>query len=467
VRDLRGQRDQREQTVRQETNLAMVPSQSLSAASTQITRLVEEGGVVRRLLQVCTLEARTGAAPARSFRAEQPIVRIGSHASNDVVLDDQTVSKHHLELHYTPAGYRLVDLSSSNGTFHGTVRVHDITIAAAVTLQLGATTLTITPSREEAAVPASPRDRFGPLVGGSAVMRELYARLEAIAPSDASILIEGETGSGKELVAESLHQASPRAAGPFAVVDCGALPAALAEAELFGAVRGAFTGADRDRQGLLELAHGGTLFLDEIGELPAALQVKLLGVLERRRFAPVGSTRTRDLDVRLVAATHRNLAREVNEGRFRADLFYRIATVRVVVPPLRERLEDIPALVAEILADEREQRADVPPQLSAIALARLQQRSWPGNVRELRSAVERAVRQLDAGDTEPTAADIETFAAARSRGLAELERRYLLGVLERSALNVSEAARLAGMDRRNFQRLLRRHHIDVRALRRS
>ena len=231
-------------------------------------------------------------------------------------------------------------------------------------------------------------------------------------------------------------------------------------------MRGAFTGADRDQPGLLEQAHGGTLFLDEIGELPAAVQVKLLGVLERRRFAPVGSTRTRELDVRLVAATHRNLAREVNEGRFRADLFYRIATVRVAVPPLRERLEDIPALVAEILADEREQRPEVPAQLSAIVLARLQARSWPGNVRELRHAVERAVRQLDAGDTDPgPAAAVETFAAARSRGLAELERRYLLAVLERSGLNVSEAARVAGMDRRNFQRLLRRHRIDVRALR--
>jgi transcriptional regulator with PAS, ATPase and Fis domain len=425
---------------------------------------VEQGGVVRRLLQICMLEARTGASPARTFRAEQPIVRIGSHPSNDVVLDDQTVSKHHLELHYTPAGYRLIDLSSSNGTFHGAVRIHDVTVAAAVTLQLGATTLTITPSREETAVPASARDRFGALVGGSPVMRELFARLETIAASDASVLIEGETGTGKELVAESLHLASPRSGGPFAVVDCGALPAGLAEAELFGAVRGAFTGADHDRPGLLELAHRGTLFLDEIGELPAALQVKLLGVLERRRFAPVGSTRSRELDVRLVAATHRNLAREVNEGRFRADLFYRIATVRVAVPPLRERLEDIPALVAEILADEREQHPEVPPQLSAIALARMQSRSWPGNVRELRSAVERAVRQIDAADTGP-AAEHETFAAARSRGLAELERRYLLDVLERSSLNVSEAARAAGMDRRNFQRLLRRHRIDVRALR--
>jgi transcriptional regulator with GAF, ATPase, and Fis domain len=339
-------------------------------------------------------------------------------------------------------------------------------VTAAVTFQLGATTLAITPTHDEAELPASPRDRFGALVGGSPVMRELYARLEAIAPSDASVLVEGETGTGKELVAEALHQASRRAAGPLAVVDCGALVAGIAEAELFGHVRGAFTGADRDQPGLLEAAHGGTLFLDEVGELPPAIQVKLLGVLERRRFAPVGSTRARELDVRLVAATHRNLGREVNEGRFRADLFYRIATVRVAVPPLRERVDDIPTLVAEMLAEERDARPELPAQLSAIVLARLQSRSWPGNVRELRSAVERALSNLDAGDTAPgPAGEIETYAVARNRGIAELERRYLLAVLERSQLNVSEAARLAGVDRRNFQRLLRRHGIDVRTLR--
>jgi len=432
-----------------------------------ITRLVSRGDAEVRLMQTCTVEVMTGAGVGTVARVERPTFAIGSHESNDLVLADDSVSKHHLELTVAPDGYRIVDLSSSNGTFLGGVRVSDITITEPVTLHLGTTTIRIAPAAVEKEVPASARVNFGSVLGRSVAMRELFEQLEAVSRSDCSVLLEGETGVGKEQVAESIHQESARKEQPFVVVDCGALAGELLESELFGHAKGAFTGADAERKGLLAMADGGTLFLDEVGELPMPLQAKLLGVLERRKVTPVGTSVARAVDLRVIAATNRNLAREVNEGRFRSDLFFRLAVVRLRVPPLRERLDDIPMLVEHFLGVLREREgAHVPSTLSPIELARLSAQPWAGNVRELRNAVERAALKIGGPvpQVEEQGGRPEPFIQARDRFVDEFEKRYLTDILERSSMNVSEAARQAGIDRRNFQRLLRRHRINPRDL---
>ncbi len=435
--------------------------------SMNVTRVVARGDAEVRVMQTCTVEVTAGKDVGKTARVERPTFTIGSHESNDLQLADDSVSKHHLELTVAPDGYRLVDLSSSNGTFLGPVRVSDVTIVEPVTLQVGTTTLRIAPAPVEKELPASERVSFGSVLGRSVVMRELFGQLEAVSRADCSVLLEGETGSGKEQVAESIHQESPRRDQPFVVVDCGALAGELLESELFGHARGAFTGAEAERKGLLVMADGGTVFLDEVGELPIPLQAKLLGALERRKVTPLGTSQAKSIDVRVIAATNRNLAREVNEGRFRADLFFRLAVVKLRVPPLRERLDDIPMLVAHFLQLLREREgARVPSALSPIELARLSAQPWAGNVRELRNAVERAALKIGgpAAPVEERGGRPEPFIQARDRFVDEFEKRYLTDILERAGMNVSEAARQAGIDRRNFQRLLRRHQISPRDL---
>ena len=318
-------------------------------------------------------------------------------------------------------------------------------------------------------MPASTRTSFGSVLGRSVAMRELFEQLEAVAESDCSVLIEGETGIGKELVAESMHNESPRKDG---ALRRRRLRRAARRADRVRALRprqGAFTGADSERKGLLQTADGGTVFLDEIGELPLALQAKLLGVLERRQVTPLGASTRASIDVRVIAATNRDLAREVNEGRFRADLFYRLAVVRLRVPPLRERLDDMPLLVEQFLATCAIAKATTSRAALAVELARLSAQPWPGNVRELRNAVERAALKIGGPNApaEPDPGRPEPFIEARDRFVDEFERRYLTDILERCDLNVSEAARQAGVDRRNFQRLLRRHQINPREMKRK
>jgi DNA-binding NtrC family response regulator len=432
-----------------------------------MTRVVARGDAEVRLIQSCTLEVLSGPNVGRTVRLEKPMFSIGSHESNDLQLADDAISKHHLEVHVAPDGYRLVDLSSSNGTWIGPVRITDVTVIEPVTLHLGTTTLRITPAVGEKEVPASGSVRFGSVLGRSVVMRELFEQLAAVAKSDCSLLLEGETGVGKEQVAESVHAESARHDGPFVVVDCGALAGELLESELFGHAKGAFTGADQDRKGLLQMADGGTVFLDEVGEMPNSLQAKLLGVLERRKVTPIGTSVAKPIDVRVIAATNRNLAREVNEGRFRSDLFFRLAVVKLRVPPLRERLDDIPMLVEHFLQVLREREgAHIASTLQPIEMARLSAQPWVGNVRELRNAVERSALRIG-GSTVPESEPgrPEPFMKARDRFVEEFEKRYLTDILERTGMNVSEAARQAGVDRRNFQRLLRRHEISPRDLR--
>jgi len=340
-----------------------------------------------------------------------------------------------------------------------------------------------------AIVPSS-KERLGAVVGRSRRMRELFAVVEKIAGSGTTVVIEGETGTGKELVAKEIHRLSPRAAGPLMVVDCSAVPQNLIESELFGHEKGAFTGAAMARQGLFELAHGGTLFLDELGELPLDLQPKLLRALEAREIRRVGGTRSMRVDVRIIAATRRDLEQEVASGRFREDLFYRLSVVRLRLPPLREREGDLPALVKHVLerlpANRRDDGRLRLREASREALDALGAYRWPGNVRELSNVIERAVSLSDEahGDVlevrglpdvvrgptraapagrAPAAApppDAEgTFKEAKERLLSSFERDYLVTLLRRNLGNISAAARDAAIDRKYFRKLMRKYGL--------
>jgi DNA-binding NtrC family response regulator len=296
-------------------------------------------------------------------------------------------------------------------------------------------------------------------------MRQLFGILERVAPSEATILIQGETGTGKEVTAEAIHSYSSRAEGSFIAIDCGAIAANLVESELFGHVKGAFTGAMTDRRGVFEEADGGTLFLDEIGELPLDLQPKLLRALETRTIRRVGSTQSNPIDVRVVAATNRDLAEEVNRGTFREDLYFRLAVVQVSLPPLRSRREDIPTIVKHFI----NRFAPNSPPPSPALLQSLSAQPWPGNVRELRNAVERAlalaapsteVATDETPQTTPQEAMAPLFALpikeAIEKWTSDFERQYLENALRHSGGSVSEAARQCGVNRRYVQRMMKR-----------
>jgi len=315
------------------------------------------------------------------------------------------------------------------------------------------------------------------LVGDAPAFRRVLERLPLAARSDACVLVLGETGTGKELVARRLHELSTRAAGPFVPVNCGALPGELLESELFGHVRGAFTDARRDKRGLVEEASGGTLFLDEIGDMPLPLQVKLLRFLQEGEVRPVGAERTRTVDVRVVAATHRDPRAAVGAGELREDLYYRLNVVGLVLPPLRDRRSDVPALAEHLL--RRHARGTTRPdlRLAPAARDRLCRHGWPGNIRELDNVVHRAVifspgPEIVAEDLEFDPAPAGTPASrepelevplrqAKEALIAEFERAYVEAALTAAAGNVSLAARRAGKDRKSFWELIQRHGLDA------
>src|SRR3984957_5799248 len=340
-----------------------------------------------------TIEVRREAGrEPRVVVHEGPVCSIGTHSSNDVVLFDPSVSRFHCKLTCDGAGWRVQDSGSLNGTKVNGVRVRDADLTSEGTLALGDCLLTargLEPAIEEDVPDGDASSSFGALAGTSVAMRKLFAYLEKVAASDINVLIEGESGTGKEVVASEIFQRGPRADSAFVIVDCGAISPNLVESELFGHVRGAFTGADRDRGGAFAAADGGTVFLDEVGELPLELQPKLLRALEAREIRRVGETRSRKVSVRVISATNRDLEREVNRGRFREDLYFRLAVLNVRVPPLRERIEDLLVLIRVFLA-----ALSVPEQerlFSKEVLEELAHHDWPGNVRELRNYVERTV----------------------------------------------------------------------------
>ena len=391
---------------------------------------------------------------------------VGKHPSNDVVIESQGVSRYHLELRAEAACVLVRDVGSKNGTFFDGARITEARLGPGASFRVGgpAGAELMIESEAQPSLAPSTATHFGPLIGESHRMRALFALLERTAPSNTTLLIRGETGTGKELAAKAVHQASPRADRPLVVVDCGAIPPTLIESELFGHVRGAFTDAAHDRKGAFENADRGTLFLDEIGELPLNLQPKLLRAVEDRSIQRVGESERRPVDVRLLAATHRDLNAEVAAGRFRQDLFFRLAVVTMELPPLRDRGRDVLLLAEHILSQlGLEHDVKVDERLQAALLAY----QWPGNVRELRNAIERAAHlgvehAVPVGAPAPPrsapAPDLP-FKEAKERIVASFERAYVERLLERHGKNISAAARDAGIDRNYLYRLLKKHGL--------
>ncbi|MGM0576207.1 MAG: sigma 54-interacting transcriptional regulator [Myxococcota bacterium] len=421
----------------------------------------------------------------RSF--SQRLVHIGGAPDNDLVLDCPTVSRQHARLEFDGAGYLLRDLGSKNGTFVEGVRIHEAYVPPGARVRFGTAEMSFGLEDETVQVTLARSERFGKLLGRSGQMREIFALLARVAPTDATVLVEGESGTGKELVADAVHRHSDRRDRPLVVFDCSAVAPELIESELFGHVKGAFTGAVAPRKGVFEQAHGGTLFIDEIGELPLELQPKLLRALESGEVRPVGSGEVRRTDARVIAATNRQLREEVEAGQFREDLYYRLAVIRVRLPALRQRPEDIPLLVRHFL--EEAGASDV--RVGFETMQRLQAHPWPGNVRELKNYVQRAVvlsehgrletrhltdRELkeepavrDLGEEEGRgmlAVDYELpFKDAKARLLEAFERRYWLRLLEQTGGNVSEAARRGGIHRKSLEYLVKK--LDLRGVTRE
>ncbi len=405
-----------------------------------------------------------GNAGLRHRVAEGPIL-VGSAATCAIRLDDKTVSRMHCELRAHPdGGVSVTDHRSLNGTWFSGARIREAVLQVGARFRVGQTELLIDGAATEAVTPRQPLASFGHLIGSSAPMQQLYAEIAQVAPASVTVLITGETGTGKELAARTIHDASPRRDGPFIAVDCCTLAEGIVESELFGHVRGAFSGAIADRSGFFEQADGGTIFLDEIGDLPLAMQPKLLRVLEQREIKRVGGHAPRSVDVRVLAATHRSLADRVNHGLFREDLYFRLAVADVRLPPLREREGDIPILASHFLS-----MLGAPPDtLPDEALAAMAARDWPGNVRELRNHVERSVAlgwtlaaaaRSPSQPSPPSPAALEALVpahlplkAARALWSERMETIYLDALLRRAGGNVSQAARMAEVNRRSLQR---------------
>ena len=408
------------------------------------------------------IEVISGPSRGRSFVATDGVVRIGSSERADLVVADPLVSREHLTAELEPGSARIRDVGSKNGTYFGGARVDaaQLPVTGGV-VRIGTSELGFFPLDDTLPLAPSSSTRCGRLVGESEAMRLLFAQITRVAESTATVLIHGETGTGKELVAEAIHELGPRGPRPFVVVDCGAIPRDLIESELFGHARGAFTGAVADFSGAFERADGGTLFLDEIGELPIDLQPKLLRALETGQIRGVGRERARQVDVRVIAASLRNLRTAAEEQAFRHDLYYRLAGMTIRIPPLRDRQDEIEPLARRFLDAAARRQGRPPAALSPEALATLQRHPWPGNIRELRNAIERALVVCGAGPIEVQHLPLErdpTGDSGRHTGpipkigtlgdeLEEIERQRIEAVLVATGGNQSEAARRLGMSR--------------------
>jgi DNA-binding NtrC family response regulator len=429
---------------------------------------------VRQQARGARVEVIGGPDAPRELLLPPAGLTVGTGQTCTLRLADKRVSRNHLHISADASGFRVRDLGSSNGSFVDGGRIDDAVVPDGTSIQIGHTILRLHVGEHYTIAPASARRAFGALLGGSLAMREVFGVLERVASSRASVLISGETGTGKELAARALHSEGARRGGPFVALDCGAIAESLIESELFGHVRGAFTGAVDERAGAFERAHGGTLFLDELGELPTELQPKLLRVLESREVRKVGGNEVRRVDVRVVAGTNRDLEEMVAAGEMRADLYYRLAVVQLQLPPLRERVEDLPALIAHFL---REAGVTEPGAIAGANLVTLSRHDWPGNVRELRNAIDRAVAcagnaprfaelafHLGGGPARrrprPPSVDLSiSFADAKERLIGEFEAAYLGAMLEATGGNVAETARRAGLNRRHLYDLLKKHGL--------
>ncbi len=466
--------------------LGAVPRYNVERVTQVHTQLLTDGVSGMLVERSYRLRVVSGPDTGKEHVLDEGTTMVGTHSDNDLVLTDTTVSRYHLEIRMRRDGIEVRDLDTTNGTKHGGARVGNVVLTGPSRLRLGKTTeLDVEPVDTKVDVGEWPGDRFGDVLGSTAPMKRLFALLGRAAPTEATILLQGETGTGKEAIAEAVHRNSRRAKGPFVVVDCGSIPHELIASELFGHAKGSFTGAGADKQGLIEAANGGTLFLDEIGELALDLQPQLLRVIDRRQVRRVGETQSVDVDIRVIAATHRDLRAMVRAGQFREDLFYRLAVVATSVPPLRERKADIPALASWFA--EKMGRGSFTQSPSLVAL--LESHDWPGNVRELRNVVERALSLGESGlfaelsdrdaerppraitnddDQEPRrpsspGADVLElpFKEAKAALVESFERDYLTALLARHRGNISRAASEAGIDRNYIHRLVKKYGLEV------
>jgi two-component system nitrogen regulation response regulator GlnG len=406
-------------------------------------------------------------------------LRIGTGIGCALRLSDPDVESEHLELQAQGDRIAVEHLPAESNSRFGGARFSRLEVKPGAVLEIGQTILKVTTIEHFPRPLPSMSDRFFGLIGPSLAMREVFALLELVSQTDVPVLIEGETGTGKELCAEALVQASARRSAPFVVCDLAGIPRSVIESELFGHVRGAFTGAERDRDGAFAQAHLGTIFIDELGELELQMQPRLLRAIEQKKVKPVGASAYRDVDVRIVSATNRDLRLEARAGRFRPDLYHRLSVVRIRLPPLRDRKEDLPSLVEHFLAGRD---IEVPKE----TLRLFAEYDWPGNVRELRNVIDRGLsllggaRVLHPGllgldelladppqfpsDGSPTSVQvermIEPFKTEKERLVARWEREYLSKLLRGSAGNVAEAARRGGLDRVHLHRLIKKHGID-------
>ncbi len=415
-----------------------------------------------------------GPQEGTEYVVDQDLVRVGTSRSNDLVIEDHTVSRRHFEIEIADEGAVIRDLGSTNGTDVEGCRIQKAYLHPGARIGAGEVVLVFQPMRERVEIPLSPDNAYGQMLGRSSKMRALFHLADRVAGRDTTVMITGETGTGKGLLAEEIHAHSPRKDKPFVTVDCSTIPSHLMESELFGHVKGAFTGAVSTRAGAFVEADGGTIFFDEIGELPAVLQPKLLRALEKREIKPVGTTDTVRVDVRILAATNRNLRAEVENGNFREDLFFRLGVFDLKIPPLRERKEDISFLAREFLLALS---ADPDRRFGDDAMRLLERHDWPGNVRELRNVIERVAHLVDepiidrvsmmstsitgVGPNPLTSGSVGRGNLPFHTAKEMAEKEYLIDLLRRHRFNVSAAARTAQIHRQSLHRLLRKHEIQA------
>jgi DNA-binding NtrC family response regulator len=444
-----------------------------------------------RQLQKARLVVLEGEDEGKTFEISKSKVYAGRASVNDFILKDTSISSTHFEVRAEEDGFLLRDCGSTNGTKIGGCRIKEIWLASNATFRAGNTTIKLEPVDEVVEIPLSEDEHFQGVIGRSVAMREVFATLGKVAPSELTCMIEGQTGTGKERIARAIHDASRRRKKPYVVLDCSAIPRDLMESYVFGHEKGAFTGAHAQREGAFEQAEGGTLFLDEIGELDLALQPKLLRVLENREFKRVGGARTIRSDCRVVAATNRDLRQMVNEGSFREDLYFRLSVIQLHLPPLSQRRDDITLLVEHFLDDLAKRRPDMQrARLTADARDALMAHAWPGNVRELKNVIVRAASlcsgptiersdlQLTGQQSQPSGLarapqsssddpDIVRLEVDLSREYKEVketlldqfEYAYLERIYEENDGNISQSAREAGITRYHMRELLKKHDL--------
>ena len=441
-----------------------------------------ESGTLK--LRRCRISVVAGPDAGLELVSDQERIRIGAHRANDLVLSqDRAASRQHCEVHRTDRGYLLVDLDSTNGTLLEGRRIERAYLAAGSTIRAGLSTLVFTPMDQEVRVEPDREEQLGGMVGHSLQMRRVVGLIKKIAPMDVPVVIQGETGTGKELVARAIHELSARRGAPFVVLDCGAIPPSLIESELFGHERGAFTGAVASRPGAFERASGGTIFLDELGELRFDLQPKLLRVLENGELRRVGGNSLVRVDARVLAATHRDLLKETQGGQFREDLYFRLSVINIQLPSLRERPEDVLPILERTLADPETIAQHGRKRFTPAAAERLASYPWPGNVRELMNVLSHILafsegEEIDLSelparvraqvkDTPLSFNEHLSFKVAKEQLLERFECEYLTQVLNRCQGKIAKAAKESGLHRKTIERLARKYQLATRAAKRK